>query len=219
MMNIGLLTDKLIMNKVISYETKIQNLEGFIRQIFWRNYMMVIYMIENPIIKIDKYNSTIYHKLWNGETNIHPIDSMIKNYIIPYAYSHHITRLMYFSNFFKLCLLEDTLIYRWFMEVYIDAYNWVMFGNVYGMALNRIKIMTKNYIASSNYITKMSDFKDIDNWKKIFDSLYYNFINVNYKELKNDYSIRFQLAHWKTKKNKQEILKIANDYIHNLSYK
>ena len=48
------------------------------------------------------------------------------------------------------------------------------------MVLNKIKIMTKNYIASSNYIFKMSNFKNTDNWKEIFDALYYNYIDKNY---------------------------------------
>jgi deoxyribodipyrimidine photolyase-related protein len=216
MLNIGLLTDKLIIKKVLKYKSNIQNIEGFIRQIFWRNYMMTIYMIEKPIIKIKNYNSKVYYKLWKGETGIYPIDSMIKNYLIIYAYSHHIIRLMYFGNFLKLCLLKDELIYRWFMEVYIDAYNWVMFGNVYGMVLNRIKIMTKNYLASSNYIFKMSDFKNIDNWKEIFDALYYNFIYTNFKELESDYGLRYQLSYWKKKSDKQKIINIANEYIKKL---
>jgi deoxyribodipyrimidine photolyase-related protein len=217
MLNIGLLTDKLIIKKAIKYKTNIQNIEGFVRQIFWRNYMMTVYMIEKPIIKIKNNKSSVYKKLWNGNTNIYPIDNMIHNYIIPYAYSHHITRLMYFGNFFKLCLLEDKLIYKWFMEVYIDAYNWVMFGNVYGMVLNKIKIMTKNYIASSNYIFKMSNFKNIDNWKEIFDALYYHFIHTNYDKLKSDYGLRYQLAYWKKKSNKNDILNIANNYIKKLN--
>jgi len=178
--------------------------------------MMTIYMIENPIIKIKYEISIIYDKLWNYKTNMYPIDSMIKTYILPYAYSHHITRLMYFGNFFKLCLLKNDIIYRWFMEAFIDAYSWVMYGNVYGMILNKIKIMTKNYIASSNYIFKMSNFKNINNWKEIFDALYYNYINENYEELKSDYGLRYQLVYWKKKTNKQEIINIANNYIKKL---
>ena len=216
MLNVGLLTDDLILKRVLKYNGKIQNSEGFIRQLFWRNYMMTIYMIEKPIIKFKKDNTKIYNKLWNGTTEIYPIDYIINNHILPYAYSHHIIRLMYFGNFFKLCLLNDKLIYRWFMEAYIDAYSWVMYGNVYGMVLNKIKIMTKNYIASSNYIFKMSNFKNINNWKEIFDALYYNYINEKYDELKSDYGLRYQLAYWKKKKNKEYIIKIAKDYIKNL---
>ena len=220
LLNSGLLDPKYIIEKSIKFYEKnnipLNSIEGFIRQIFWRNYMMTIYMIENPIIKIKYEISIIYDKLWNYKTNMYPIDSMIKTYILPYAYSHHITRLMYFGNFFKLCLLKNDIIYRWFMEAFIDAYSWVMYGNVYGMILNKIKIMTKNYIASSNYIFKMSNFKNINNWKEIFDALYYNYINENYEELKSDYGLRYQLVYWKKKTNKQEIINIANNYIKKL---
>ena len=100
------------------------------------------------------------------------------------------------------------------MEWSIDAYDWVMWGNVYGMVLNEIKIMKKNYIASSNYILKMSNFKD-ESWCKIFNCLYYNYISKNIDILKNDYGLRFQLSIWKKKslENKKEIINIAENYI------
>lgn len=180
-------------------------------------------MIEKPIIKFNgsktrKINNKIYNKLWTGNTNMFPIDSIIKNKIIPYSYFHHIERLMVVGNFMKLCLLDDTLIYKMYMEWTIDAFNWVMYGNVYGMVLNNIKIMTRNYIASSNYIFKMSDFNDDNNWSNIFDALYYNYILTNYDKLKNDYSLRYQLNYTKklsdTKKN--NLIKQAKLYLHDL---
>ena len=47
------------------------------------------------------------------------------------------------------------------MKNYIDAYDWVMVGNVYGMSgfSDGGSITTKTlYIASSNYLLKMSDY-------------------------------------------------------------
>ena len=223
MMNIGLLTDLIVINKTMEYynnyksKIKIQNIEGFIRQLIgWRNYIYSIYMIEKPIIKISKpINNKVYNKLWTGTTNIYPIDSILNKKIIPYAYFHHIERLMIFGNFMKLCMIDNDLIYRMFMEWTVDSTEWVMFANVYGMVLNEIKIMKKNYIASSNYIFKMSDFKDTNNWSEIFNCLYYNYINKNFNILKNDYGLRFQISLWKkkSKEYKDKIINIGKNYI------
>ena len=48
-------------------------------------------------------------------------------------------------------------VYQWFMELFIDSYDWVMVPNVYGMSqFNDGGLMsTKPYISSSNYILKM----------------------------------------------------------------
>ena len=47
------------------------------------------------------------------------------------------------------------------MEFYIDAYDWVMVPNVYGMSqfADGGLMSTKPYISGSNYILKMSDYK------------------------------------------------------------
>ena len=228
MMNIGLLTDTIVINRTMNYyhqfknKINIQNIEGFIRQIIgWRNYIISIYMIEKPILNIPKINSTnkLYNKLWTGTTNIYPIDSIITKKIIPYAYCHHIERLMILANYMKLCMIPNDLIYRMFMEWCIDSTEWVMFANIYGMVLNEIKIMKKNYIASSNYILKMSNFKNIDNWSEIFNCLYYNYISKNIDILQNDYGLRFQISLWKKKSldDKKKIIYIGVNYIKSLN--
>ena len=225
MMNIGLLTDTIVINKTLDYynnnknKIKLQNIEGFIRQLIgWRNYIYAIYMIEKPVLdnifKIKSNNKT-YHKLWTGTTNIYPIDCIIKNKLIPYAYCHHTERLMVLANFMKFCEIDNGQIYRLFMEWTVDSTNWVMYANIYGMVLNIVKIMKKNYIASSNYIFKMSNYKDINLWSTTFNCLYYNYISKNIDILKSDYGLRFQLALWKKKtlEDKNKINNIAENYI------
>jgi len=46
------------------------------------------------------------------------------------------------------------------MTMYIDAYDWVMVPNVYGMSqfVDGGLMSAKPYISGSNYIMKMSDF-------------------------------------------------------------
>ena len=77
-----------------------------------------------------------------------------------------------------LCEISPDDVYKWFMELYIDAYDWVMVPNVYGMSqfYDGGLFATKLYISSSNYIKKMSNYKSGE-WDKIWDGLYWNFIN------------------------------------------
>lgn len=223
MMNVGILTDKIVVDRTLEYYSKnkidIQNIEGFLRQIIgWRNYMYCIYMINKPILKISAPNKiNIYHKLWLGKTDMYPIDNIIKNSILKYAYVHHIERLMVLGNFMKLCMLNTDLIYRMFMEWTIDSYEWVMYGNVYGMILNEVKIMKREYIASSNYINKMSNYKDNNNWNEIFDSIYYNYI----KNIKQSYSLRYQISYYKkmSRVDKIKINNLAKNYLVKLNKK
>lgn len=99
-------------------------------------------------------------KFWHATTDIAPLDDTI-NSVIQNAYAHHIQRLMILGNFMLLCQINPNEVYQWFMELFIDAYDWVMVPNVYGMSqyADGGMIITKPYISSSNYIRKMSNYK------------------------------------------------------------
>jgi deoxyribodipyrimidine photolyase-related protein len=222
MMNIGLITDNELLAIVLKYENKvpIESFEGFIRQIIgWRNYLYAIYLLEGD--KLKKYNflrcnNKINKKImWEAETNILPIDNVIKK-INEYGYSHHIERLMYLGNYMLICMINPNDVYELFMEWTIDAYEWVMIPNVYGMSQfsDGGIIMTRPYFSSSNYILKMSDYKK-GPWCNVYDALYYNFINNNIDFLKKNYATSRQVAFWlkKSDVDKKEILKISKDYL------
>jgi deoxyribodipyrimidine photolyase-related protein len=63
------------------------------------------------------------------------------------------------------------------MEMFIDAYDWVMVPNVYGMSqfADGGLMATKPYISGSNYLMKMSDYKKGE-WQKIWDALFWRFL-------------------------------------------
>ena len=79
-----------------------------------------------------------------------------------------------------MCLLEidPDDIYLWFMEMFIDAYDWVMVPNVYSMSqyADGGLLTTKPYISGSNYLLKMSDYS-VSDWCGVWDALYWRFIN------------------------------------------
>jgi len=228
MMNIGLLTDKYVIK--ISYEfylknkTKIpiESFEGFIRQIIgWRNYVYTIYKLEGLNMKkcnFLNHTNKINEKFWTGETGIFPIDNIINN-IIKYSYVHHIERLMYLGNFMLLCFIHPEQVYKIFMEWTIDAYEWVMIPNVFGMSQYACEnlMMNRPYFSSSNYILKMSNYKK-DKWCIIWDNLYYNFINKHKNIFKSNYAIAQMVKHWNNKniKEQNEIIKNASIFLKEL---
>jgi deoxyribodipyrimidine photolyase-related protein len=106
-----------------------------------------------------------------------PIDTTIKK-LINTAYNHHIERLMILGNFMLLCEINPDKVYQWFMEMYIDAYDWVMVPNIYGMSQfsDGGLMATKPYISGSSYVLKMSNYKK-GNWCETWDSLFWHFMN------------------------------------------
>ena len=84
------------------------------------------------------------------------------------------------GNFMLLCEFDPDEVYRWFMEMYVDAYDWVMVPNVYGMTqfADGGLMTTKPYISGSNYLLKMGDYTKGE-WTTIWDGLFWRFMHVN----------------------------------------
>ena len=184
-LNIGLITPKEVLNRIIDYaeqhDIPINSYEGLIRQIIgWREFIRGIYAedgVKQRTTNFWKFDRNLPSSFYDGTTGIYPIDVTIKK-LLNNAYLHHIERLMVMGNILFLLRINPNHVYRWFMELHIDAYDWVMVPNVYGMSQfsDGGLMSTKPYISGSNYILKMSDYKKGD-WCEIWDALYWNFIN------------------------------------------
>ena len=185
LMNSGLLTPNYVINKILTFsktnKIRINNIEGIIRQIIgWREFIRGIYVSKGTFERTNNFwnfNRKIPNSFYNGTTGIEPIDITIKK-TLKYGYNHHIERLMIIGNFMLLCEFDPNEVYKWFMEMYIDSYDWVMVPNVYGMSQfsDGGVMSSKPYISSSNYILKMSNFKK-GNWQETWDGLFWNFLN------------------------------------------
>lgn len=190
LLNTGLLAPDYVVSEAVAYGKKhgisINNIEGFVRQIIgWREFVRLVYqIIGEKQRKSNFFNARkqIPHALYTGKTGINPVDDCIHK-VLNFAYTHHIERLMVLGNYMLLLEIKPADVYQWFMEMYIDAYDWVMVPNVYGMSQYAHPSMTtKPYIASSNYILKMSDYKK-DDWCLFWDSLFWQFLYKHRKEL------------------------------------
>ncbi|WP_428329514.1 cryptochrome/photolyase family protein [Mucilaginibacter sp.] len=186
-LNTGLLQPQQIIDNAIAvaeeYQIPLNSLEGFIRQVLgWREFIHLIYEREGSKQRTTnywKFKRKIPQSFWTGETGIAPIDVTIKK-ILKTGYCHHIERLMVLGNFMQLCEFDPDEVYRWFMEMFIDAYDWVMVPNVYGMALfaDGGLMATKPYISGSNYLMKMSDYEKGE-WQPLWDGLFWRFMHVH----------------------------------------
>ena len=187
MMNVGLLTPEFILNETIqfaeSHDIPMNSLEGFIRQIMgWREFIRAVYELRGSEERTKNYwqfNRKIPQSFWTGTTGIEPIDLTIKT-ILETGYCHHIERLMVLGNFMLLCEFDPDEVYRWFMEMFIDSYDWVMVPNVYGMSqfADGGIMSTKPYISGSNYLMKMSNYPKGE-WQQIWDGLFWRFMFVH----------------------------------------
>lgn len=187
MLNIGLLCPQQVIEKALQTAAQknipLNSLEGFIRQVMgWREFVRIVYEREGSRQRTRNFwgfKRKIPLSFWEGTTGIGPIDMVVKK-VLQTGYSHHIERLMLLGNFMLLCEFDPDEVYRWFMEMYIDAYDWVMVPNVYGMTqfADGGLMTTKPYISGSNYILKMSDHKK-DTWCDVWDGLFWRFMHVH----------------------------------------
>jgi deoxyribodipyrimidine photolyase-related protein len=161
----------------------INNIEGFIRQVIgWREFIQLIYQQSGSMQRTKnfwEFKNPMPKEFYTGETGILPVDDAIKK-VLATGYNHHIERLMILGNFMLLCEIHPDAVYQWFMELYVDAYDWVMVPNIYGMSQfsDGGLMTTKPYISGSNYIIKMSDYKK-GPWQKTWDGLFWRFLIKN----------------------------------------
>ena len=222
-LNMGLLTPNDVIEKALNFHDlksfPINSFEGFIRQIIgWREFIRGIYFCKGNEERTKNFwgfKRKISDSFYKGNTGIEPVDDTIKK-INKTAYAHHIERLMIMGNFMLLCEFDPDEVYKWFMELFIDAYDWVMVPNVYGMSqfADGGLMSTKPYISGSNYILKMSNYKKGD-WCIIWDSLFWNFIDKKRTFFEKNPRMRILVRSFDKMDTikKTNYLKCAEDYL------
>jgi deoxyribodipyrimidine photolyase-related protein len=185
LLNVGLLQpDEFLQALLIAYQkgkAPINSIEGIVRQITgWREFVQLTYRKiggQQRTKNFWGFTKKMPASFYTATTGIAPIDTSIEK-LLESGYNHHIERLMVLGNFMLLCEIHPDEVYQWFMEMYIDAYDWVMVPNVYGMSqfADGGMITTKPYICGSNYLMKMGDFPKGD-WQATWDGLFWRFLS------------------------------------------
>ena len=231
-LNSGLLDPKYVVERslefALEHDIPMNSVEGFIRQIIgWREFMRATYVdLGVPMRNGNhwQHHRNIPKSFYEGSTGIKPIDDVIVR-ALDSAYCHHIERLMVLGGFMFLCEFEPKQIYQWFMEIFIDAYDWVMVPNVFAMSQHADGglITTKPYFSGSSYLRKMGydDFKNVDeekDWCAIWDGLYWRWIDKNKQDLSKNHrwSMMCSMATKMDKTKMENHKNIANEFLQSL---
>ena len=181
MLNVGLLTPEQVIDAVMDADdVPVQSLEGFVRQVVgWREYMRALYDLEGVSIRnanVWGFERELPEAWYTGETGLAPVDDVVPR-VLQTGYANHIERLMVLGGALFLTRVHPREVYRWFMELFVDAYDWVMVPNAYGMSQHAAGplLTTKPYFSGSNYLRKMSHYPRGD-WEAEWDGLYWTFI-------------------------------------------
>lgn len=237
-LNLGLLDPLCLAREAqMRYEdgqAPINSVEGFIRQIVgWREFIYWQYWrLGTEINESNFWHATLPlpGMFWTGSTDLNCLHHVIRR-ALSSGYTHHIERLMIICNFCLLAGINPVDVNKWFLSAYIDAYEWVMLPNVFGMGLyaDGGLTATKPYIASANYINKMSNFcRDCKFERKQrigekacpFNFLYWNFIVENEEVLRsNPRMMRSLLSLRNIKREERRLVKEqAHQFLDQLYY-
>lgn len=187
-LNVGLLCPHHVLDRALEVgETNgvpLASLEGFVRQVIgWREYMRATYVVQGRRMRSRNHlahTRPLAEGWWTAETGLAPVDHVVDR-VLEHGYAHHIERLMVLGNAMCLLRTDPDAVYEWFMEMFVDAYDWVMVPNTYAMSqfATGASITTKPYVSGSNYLRKMGDYGSAGwgkDWQDDWDALYWTFV-------------------------------------------
>lgn len=216
-LNLGLLTPAECVEHALKAYKKglvpLNSVEGFVRQIIgWREFINGVYWRQMPgyrdvnALQAERALPTFFY---TGETEMNCLRQTVRQ-VIDTGYNHHIQRLMVLGNFLLLAGIQPKEALNWFLEMYVDAWDWVMAANVLGMVLyaDGGYMATKPYAAGSGYISKMSNYcegckfrTDVKTGETAcpFNYLYWNFFDQHGDYFEKNMRVAMPLRTWNKK--------------------
>jgi deoxyribodipyrimidine photolyase-related protein len=224
LLNVKLLNPRECIEAAVqAYERKaapLNSVEGYVRQILgWREFARGIYWLKMPgyaELNFFNHEHRIPDFFWTGDTDMHCVRQAMEN-VVANGYAHHIQRLMVLGLLALLYGAHPRHFHDWHMAMFIDAIDWVSLPNALGMSqfADGGQIGTKPYCASGNYIHQMSNYcagcrynpKEATGQNACpFTTLYYDFLDRHYGQLKNNPRLKFQLINIEKKRKDNDTI-------------
>lgn len=165
-LNLGLLTAAEACAAVISAagraDVPLASVEGFVRQLLgWREFLHHVYRREMPDLRAANvlgHQAALPAFYWTGETRMRCLGEAVRQ-VVATGHTHHIQRLMVLGSFALLAGVEPGAVNDWFLEMYVDAFDWVVTPNVIGMSQFATggTFTSKPYVSGGAYIDRMGD--------------------------------------------------------------
>lgn len=196
-LNIGLLQPQEVVEAAIRRHEKrpipLESLESFIRQVLgWREFTRGQYLHQSATVRTQNmftHHRKLTNAWYDGTTGLPPLDDMIKKLRL-HAYAHPQEKRLIASNLMLLCEIQPDHMYRWFSELTIDAYDWLMVPNVYDMNLFAGGSSESALpLHSSNDILEVSNYERGD-WSDTWDGLFWRFVEKHQAVLGKDPHMR-----------------------------
>ena len=172
-------------HQAVESKAELNNVEGFVRQLIWREYVHHIHEVTDGFRTLEVNRSLarrdaqwydaapldsephpnhleqtfpLPKAYWGQESGLACLDESVAS-VMEEGWTHHIPRLMVLSNIAHLLDVQPRELTDWFHAAFIDAYDWVVEPNVFGMGTFALgsAMMTKPYVAGSAYINRMSN--------------------------------------------------------------
>ncbi|MCX7819395.1 MAG: cryptochrome/photolyase family protein [Kiritimatiellae bacterium] len=198
LLNAGLLRPGEVLEAVLeagrSGRAPLNSVEGFVRQVLgWREFVRAMYRRYGVAMRTANHwghRAPLPRAFYTAQTGLEPLDCAIGR-LLRLGWCHHIERLMVIGAAMMMLEVAPDAVYRWFMEMCLDAYDWVMVPNVYGMSqyADGGRMATKPYFSASAYLRQMSDHVP-GRWCEVWDGLFWRFVERRRAELERHPRLR-----------------------------
>jgi deoxyribodipyrimidine photolyase-related protein len=184
-LNIGLLSPIQILNRINWFigknKVSLGSVEAMVRRLIGnREFVRAVYLVLNEKQRNSNFflHSRRLSPMWCGcDTGLKPLDEAIGS-VFRYAYCSGTERLRVLGNLMLLCETKPDEVYRWFMGMMIDSYDWSVLPNIYGrsqFADGGLMVPNPSFYSSSD-ILKLSNYEKGD-WCDLWDGLYWRFVD------------------------------------------